>query len=284
MDAVPWKPEESCDLELIHLPNRLARIVVEPLSMSKKAETAIEHIRQSIPQSGLDDEALEAALASYPKPSPKTIDPAARTGTTVSLCMIANNEEAHLARCLLSVDEVVDEIIVVDTGSSDCTREIAEAFGARVEAYAWTEDFAAARNVSLASASADWILILDADEALYNYGISQFYLGNPALSIEAFQTILKMEPNYLPAAFMLGASCCCNGMRARGVETLDRLRNTAIAPYLSARCLDLTRGLLMRRMLDPAILLLGAAIETRVLGDEATAILTSIRNLKINAT
>ena len=85
---------------------------------------------------------------------------------TISLCMIVKNEERDLPRCLESARALVDEIIVVDTGSVDKTREVAERFGARVYDYTWRDDFAAARNHSIARASKQWILFLDADEEL----------------------------------------------------------------------------------------------------------------------
>lgn len=84
----------------------------------------------------------------------------------LSLCMIVKNEAENLPRCLASVRGVVDEIIVVDTGSTDATPQIAAAAGARVLTQAWRDDFAEARNISLAAASGEWILVLDADEAL----------------------------------------------------------------------------------------------------------------------
>lgn len=84
----------------------------------------------------------------------------------VSLCMIAKDEEQFIGDCLASVRNLVDEIIVVDTGSSDRTVEIAESFGAKVFHYPWTGDFASARNESLSHATGDWILVLDADEVI----------------------------------------------------------------------------------------------------------------------
>ncbi|NER83835.1 MAG: glycosyltransferase, partial [Leptolyngbya sp. SIO1D8] len=84
----------------------------------------------------------------------------------VSGSQIVKNEAKHLPRCLDSVQDYVDEIIVLDTGSQDETIEIAQARGAIVEAIEWTQDFAAARNQSLAKATGDWILVLDADETL----------------------------------------------------------------------------------------------------------------------
>jgi len=85
---------------------------------------------------------------------------------SITLCMIAKNEERCIRACLASARESVDEIIVVDTGSTDRTAEAARSFGARVYHYPWDDDFSAPRNVSLEHASGDWILVLDADEML----------------------------------------------------------------------------------------------------------------------
>lgn len=84
----------------------------------------------------------------------------------ISLCMIVKNEADTLARCLQSVRGVADEIIVVDTGSTDSTVSIARSFGARIIPFTWNGDFASARNAGLAVAQGTWILVLDADEEL----------------------------------------------------------------------------------------------------------------------
>ncbi|MFC5448778.1 tetratricopeptide repeat-containing glycosyltransferase family 2 protein [Paenibacillus aestuarii] len=84
--------------------------------------------------------------------------------TLISLCMIVKNEELTLARCLESVQGLVDEIIIVDTGSTDSTKEIASRFGAIIYDFEWTKDFSAARNASIQKATGQWILVLDADE------------------------------------------------------------------------------------------------------------------------
>lgn len=84
----------------------------------------------------------------------------------LSLCMIVKNEEEFLAQCLDSVKDLVDEMIIVDTGSTDATVQIAESYHAQVYHHAWQGSFSEARNYGLQFATGDWILQLDADEAL----------------------------------------------------------------------------------------------------------------------
>jgi glycosyltransferase involved in cell wall biosynthesis len=84
----------------------------------------------------------------------------------LSLAMIVRNEEATLAHCLESVKPIVDEMVILDTGSTDKTIEIAMGFGALVYNYQWCDDFSAARNESLKHCRGDWVLVLDADEAI----------------------------------------------------------------------------------------------------------------------
>jgi tetratricopeptide (TPR) repeat protein len=80
--------------------------------------------------------------------------------------MIARNEERMLPACLASVRGLVDEVVLVDTGSTDATRELATGLGARVYQRPWDDDFAAPRNLAIERAVGDWILVLDADERL----------------------------------------------------------------------------------------------------------------------
>lgn len=89
-----------------------------------------------------------------------------RSRPTISLCMIARNEEHFIEGCLASVEGVVHEMIVVDTGSTDRTIELARAAGARVLHATWSDDFAAARNVGVDAATGTHVLVLDADERL----------------------------------------------------------------------------------------------------------------------
>lgn len=84
----------------------------------------------------------------------------------MSLCMIVQNEEHYLARCVHSAGHLAAEMIIADTGSTDRTQEIAAAFGAKLFDIPWEGDFAKARNAAFAAASRKWILVLDADEAI----------------------------------------------------------------------------------------------------------------------
>lgn len=85
---------------------------------------------------------------------------------TISLCMIVKNEEATIERCLSSVAEAADEIVIVDTGSTDKTKEIAGKFTNKIYDFVWIDDFAAARNFAFSNATKDYILWLDADDVL----------------------------------------------------------------------------------------------------------------------
>jgi tetratricopeptide (TPR) repeat protein len=87
-------------------------------------------------------------------------------GIKLSACLIVKNEEKHLDRCLASLKGLVDEIVVVDTGSTDRTVEIATKHSAVIGHFQWCDDFAAARNESLKLATGNWILWIDADEEL----------------------------------------------------------------------------------------------------------------------
>ena len=87
----------------------------------------------------------------------------------VSATLIVRDEERFLGGCLASIQEVIDEIIVVDTGSHDQTKEIARSYGVNVFDYAWCDDFSAARNFALDRAHGEWILYIDADERIRSY-------------------------------------------------------------------------------------------------------------------
>jgi glycosyltransferase involved in cell wall biosynthesis/Tfp pilus assembly protein PilF len=94
-------------------------------------------------------------------------------GHRVSVCIITKNEEHCLGRCLESIQGLADQIVVVDTGSTDWTVDVAKRFGAEVYSFAWDNDFSAARNAALERATGDWVLILDADEELAPQSVEQ---------------------------------------------------------------------------------------------------------------
>ncbi len=91
----------------------------------------------------------------------------------ISLCMIVKNEEERLDLCLKKISSYMDEIIIVDTGSIDRTKEIAGIYTDKVYDFPWTNDFAAARNYSISKASNEFILIIDSDEILENINIEE---------------------------------------------------------------------------------------------------------------
>lgn len=103
----------------------------------------------------------------------------------ISACMIVKNEEENILNCIKSFKEYMTEIIVVDTGSTDRTIELAEQMGAKVYSIPWQEDFAATKNYAIAKAQGDWILFLDADE----------YFSKQTMK-KAYQWLKKYYCNY----------------------------------------------------------------------------------------
>jgi glycosyltransferase involved in cell wall biosynthesis len=97
------------------------------------------------------------------------------TDNTVSLCMIVKNEERNMRGALSSVKPFVNEMIVVDTGSTDKTKELAKEFTEKVYEFEWCDDYAAARNFALSKATSKWILFLDGDELVPPETLKHFY-------------------------------------------------------------------------------------------------------------
>ncbi len=118
-----------------------------------RAARHAESLHPAIP--GLAGRALEIASRAQPA-----------EGLKLSLCMIVRDEQDMLPRCLSAIAGAVDEIVIVDTGSTDATVEIARSFGACVLFHEWTGSFSEARNASFDAASGDWLIYLDADEVL----------------------------------------------------------------------------------------------------------------------
>ncbi|MHC4267008.1 MAG: tetratricopeptide repeat-containing glycosyltransferase family 2 protein [Planctomycetota bacterium] len=96
--------------------------------------------------------------------NPEIRNPKSNSNPTLSLCMIVKDEEKFLPTCLESIKDHVDEIIIVDTGSTDRTVEVATKYNAKIYHHPWENSFSKARNYSLSYATCDWVLILDADE------------------------------------------------------------------------------------------------------------------------
>ena len=125
------------------------------------------------------------------------------TRLRLSVCLIIKNEERWLNQCLASIQPVADEIIVVDTGSTDTSCEIAERYGAKIFHFSWCDDFSQARNFSLEKATASWVLILDADEVIAekDYDTLRSLTGTPARTPAACQILTR---NYINRNDIIG--------------------------------------------------------------------------------
>lgn len=113
----------------------------------------------------------------------------------ISACLIVKNEQPFLDGCLLSLRGLVDEVVVVDTGSTDRTMDIVRAHGARLIEWAWRDDFAAARNVGLDAATGDWILYIDADERLTAPSYAQMREGLDPADVFAARVLFRPRSN-----------------------------------------------------------------------------------------
>ena len=153
------------DVVLHHPDFRKGRFMLIDILIRLEAyQEALNQIEAVMVRFGADPQFIEAAKKIHDKVGPMTIEKGKHP--SLSLCMIVKNEEKYLPRCLESLKPMVDEMIVVDTGSVDATCDIAEIFGAKLFDFQWQDDFAAARNFSLKQASGDWILVMDADEVI----------------------------------------------------------------------------------------------------------------------
>lgn len=109
----------------------------------------------------------------------------------LSLCMIVKNEEKFIEDCLKSVQGIADEMVVVDTGSTDQTIEIAKSFGASIYNYNWTNSFANARNEAISHANGEWVLVLDADERLDATSKETVLKAIKSTSVDAYEVTFK---------------------------------------------------------------------------------------------
>ncbi|MDE7326701.1 MAG: glycosyltransferase [Lachnospiraceae bacterium] len=115
---------------------------------------------------------------------------------TISLCMIVKNEEMHIARCLDSVAGLVEEIIVVDTGSTDRTLEIVSDYTSKVYSYPWNDDFSEARNVSFSKATMDYCMWMDADDILEETERDKFLKLKQSLSPDTDMVMMKYNTSF----------------------------------------------------------------------------------------
>ncbi len=120
---------------------------------------------------------------------------------TISLCMIVKNEEDVLRRCLQSAVDFVDEIIIVDTGSADSTKEIAKEFTDKVYDFEWVNDFSAARNEAFSKATMDYQMWLDADDVVPEVSAKKI--------LELSKTKLNAKGYYPVAILDMGACTAC---------------------------------------------------------------------------
>lgn len=110
---------------------------------------------------------------------------------TISLCMIVKNEEMHIAHCLDSVAKLVDEIVIVDTGSTDKTVEIVSNYTSNIYSHPWTDDFSDARNYSFSKASMDYCMWMDADDVLDETQTDKFLQLKQSLSPDTDIVMMK---------------------------------------------------------------------------------------------
>ena len=115
---------------------------------------------------------------------------------TISLCMIVKNEETHIARCLDSVAELVEEIIIVDTGSTDRTVEIVSNYTSKIYSYPWKDDFSDARNYSFSQASMDYCMWMDADDVLEESEKDRFLQLKKSLSPDTDIVMMKYNTSF----------------------------------------------------------------------------------------
>ena len=115
---------------------------------------------------------------------------------TISLCMIVKNEEDTIERCLASASEIADEIIIVDTGSTDHTKEIAERFTDKIYDFEWIDDFSAARNFAFGKGSMDYLLWLDADDIILPMDMVKFKLLKSTLCSDVDVVMMKYNTGF----------------------------------------------------------------------------------------
>jgi tetratricopeptide (TPR) repeat protein len=180
--ALALNPAALPDLHLRHL------VLLGKLGMREEYGEALAAARAALPDRRFPEWEELAAAAGYPA-APSA--PGGLPRPALSLCMIVKNERENLPACLESARGLADEIIVVDTGSTDGTQDIARGFGAKVIQSDWTGDFSRARNLSLDAAAGRWIIWLDADDRLRDE------------DRRALRGLVQADPDLAPKAYGL---------------------------------------------------------------------------------
>jgi glycosyltransferase involved in cell wall biosynthesis/Tfp pilus assembly protein PilF len=150
---------------------------------SDPARQCAQHARQLAPEWKPARKFLQGRLRGNARPAWLVLpEPITNRPERLSVCLIARNEEQFLPRCLASVRGLADQVVLLDTGSTDHTVQLATKAGAEVYRFAWCDDFSAARNAALEHVTGDWVLVLDADEEL------------PADSQEPLRRLMQHKP------------------------------------------------------------------------------------------
>jgi glycosyltransferase involved in cell wall biosynthesis/tetratricopeptide (TPR) repeat protein len=163
MRSIAFSPEEAkekgkCAAERVQKSwtwEHTSAVILERLKILQQIPALPPVEAEQVQERSTTGESMEDDKAKHGRRLPK-----------ISLCMIARDEERVIGDCLTSIKPWVDEIIFVDTGSSDKTVEIAGSFGAQIHHFPWCDDFSAARNESISHATGDWILWMDADDTI----------------------------------------------------------------------------------------------------------------------
>jgi tetratricopeptide (TPR) repeat protein len=184
---------------------RLQNLLIDVLLKQQKYAVALNHIERALAVFGASDGILDAAekikaIAGQGRPEITT-----EKECILSVCMIVKNEAAHLAKCLRSVRPVADEIIIVDTGSSDRSKDIAGIFDAKIFDFEWVDDFAKAKNFAVSKACGEWVLSLDADEVIspLDYAALRSLVDNTPSRSTAYSIVTR---NYINRVNAVGWS------------------------------------------------------------------------------
>jgi tetratricopeptide (TPR) repeat protein len=180
---------------------RLQYLLIDVLVKQHRYQAALNEIQKTLAVFGASDGIIAAAEKVKTLAGQGVIETTANKECRLSVCMIVKNEAAHLAKCLKSIKQIADEIILVDTGSTDHTKDIAAIFGVSVLDFQWVDDFAKAKNFAISKASGEWILSLDADEVIspLDYDALRKLVGKSAPKSVAYTIVTRNYMNRVNA-------------------------------------------------------------------------------------